>query len=322
MNNMIFWWYTKRRQNMLLVTGGTGFVGGYILEALEGKVPRKEIRILARAGGDLERLAALGYDTTAGSISDKDDLSRAMQGVDRVIHLVAIIRETHKEGATFDRVIGEGTENVVAAAKQAGVGRFIYMSALGATNLSTGYYRNKIRAEEAVKASGIPYVIFRPSFLIGPGGEFTGLLKTLTNFPIVPVLGPGNYPVQPLYVRDMARYFAQALDGDEYTNQTFEVGGPETFSYDDMIRQTMGARGKSGMLLHQPLLLVRPMIPVIDAVMPKLITKEQFTMLLEGSATDDTRLSEIGSFTQTPFRDAIKTALTTPPPPMYAKARK
>jgi NADH dehydrogenase len=307
---------------MLLIIGGTGYVGGYILEALEGKVARSGIRILARSGGDLDKLKSLGYDTVPGSVSDKESLRRAMQGVDKVIHLVAIIRESAREGQTFDKVIGEGTENVVAAAREAGVKRFIFMSALGATNRSTPYFRNKIRGEEAVKASGIPYVIFRPSFLIGPGGEFTALLKTLTTFPIVPVLGPGDYSIQPIYVRDMARYFAQSLDDERYTNQTFEVGGPETFTYDDMIEQTMRARGKSGILFHQPLFLVRPLIPVIDAVMPKLITRDQFTMLLEGSSTGDTRLRDIGGFTQTPFREAIKIALTTPPPPMYAKARK
>jgi uncharacterized protein YbjT (DUF2867 family) len=306
---------------MLLITGGTGFVGGYILEALEGKMERSQIRVLARAGRDLDKLKALGYSTAEGSVTDPDSLRKAMKGVDKVIHLVAIIREVPKEGQTFERVIGEGTENVIAAAKEAGVERILFMSALGATNATTGYYRNKLRGEEAVKASGLPYVIFRPSFLIGPGGEFTALLKTLTNFPIVPVLGPGDYPVQPIYVRDIARYYAQALSDDRYLNQTFEVGGPETFTYDDMIEQTSKARNKVGILFHQPLFLVRPLIPVIDAVMPKLITKDQFTMLLEGSKTDDTRLRDLGGFKQTPFSEAIKIALTTPPPPMYAKAK-
>jgi NADH dehydrogenase len=306
---------------MLLITGGTGYVGGYILEALEGKMPRKEIRILARAGTDLDKLRTLGYETVPGSVTDKESLREAMRGVDTVIHLVAIIREVRSQGQTFDKVIGEGTENVAESAREAGVKRLIFMSALGATNASTGYYRNKLRGEAAVKASGIPYVIFRPSFLIGPGGEFTGLLRTLTSFAVVPVLGPGDYPMQPLYVRDMARYFVQALDDPRFTGQTFEVGGPETFTYDDMMKQTSQVRGKSSILFHQPLFLVRPLIPLIDAVMPSLITKEQFTMLLEGSRTDDTRLADLGGFQQTPFREAIKIALTTPPPPMYAKAR-
>lgn len=306
---------------MLLITGGTGFVGGYVLEALEGKLPRNQVRVLSREGADLDKLKSQGYDTVAGSVTSLPDVRRAVQGVDTVIHLVAIIREVPAKGQTFDRVIGEGTRNVATAAKEAGVKRLIYMSALGATNMSTPYFRNKIAGEEAVKGAGIPYTIFRPSILIGPGGEFTALLKQLTMLPLVPVLGPGDYPVQLVYVRDMARFFVQALDDSRFENQTFEVGGPQTFYYNDMLRQTLEARGKKGFLFHAPLPLVKLVIPVIDKVMPKLITKDQFTMLLEGSSTDDTRIQELGGFEMTPFRQAIEISLTTAPPETYAKAR-
>jgi uncharacterized protein YbjT (DUF2867 family) len=306
---------------MLLIIGGTGFVGGYILEALEGEMPRGQVRVMSREGADLTRLAQMGYDTVPGSVTNYVDVWRAMQGVDTVIHLAAIIREVPKKGQTFDRVMGEGTENVAKAAKEMGVRRILFMSALGATNMSTPYFKNKMRGEDAVKASGVPYTIFRPSFLIGPGGEFTALLKQLTMFPVVPVLGPGNYPVQPMYVRDIASHFAQALDDERYINQTFEVGGPQTFDYNEMIRQTLAARGKKGFLFHAPLFLVKPVIPVIDRLLPKLITKDQFTMLLEGSATQDGRLQEIGDFEPTPFRQAIEIALKLPPPHTYAKAR-
>ncbi|MBF6613146.1 MAG: NAD(P)H-binding protein [Chloroflexi bacterium] len=306
---------------MLLITGGTGFVGGYILEALEGKMPHDQIRVLAREGADLGKLRSQGYDTSAGSVTNFADVQRAMQGVDKVIHLVAIIREVPQKGQTFDRVIGQGTENIARAAQEAGVKRLLFMSALGATNESTGYYVNKIRGEKAVKASGVPCTIFRPSIQIGPAGEFTNLLKQLTALPVVPVLGPGNYPMQPMYVRDTARYYMQALDDERYINQTFEVGGPQTFDYNDMVRQTLRARNKKGILFHAPLALVRPFIPIIEKIMPKLITTGQFTMLLEGSATKDKRLQEMGGFEMTPFLQAISIALKTPPPPTYAKAK-
>src|SRR6476661_6927123 len=195
---------------MLLIIGGTGYVGGYILEALDGKMPNKQVRVMSRDKASLEKLAAQGYDTVEGNVTSLDETRKAMQGVDTVIHLTAIIREVPSKGQTYDAVMGKGTENMVEAAKGAGVKRISFMSALGAENMSTGYYKNKIRGEKAVKESGIPYVIFRPSFQIGPGGEFVGLLKQLTMLPVVPVLGPGNYPVQPVYVRDLARYVVQA----------------------------------------------------------------------------------------------------------------
>lgn len=307
---------------MLLIIGGTGYVGGYILEALDGKMPNKQVRVMSRDKASLEKLAAQGYDTVEGNVTSLDETRKAMQGVDTVIHLTAIIREVPSKGQTYDAVMGKGTENMVEAAKEADVKRIIFMSALGAENMSTGYYKNKIRGEKAVKESGIPYVIFRPSFQIGPGGEFVGLLKQLTMLPVVPVLGPGNYPVQPVYVRDLARYVVQALDDPRYTNETFEVGGPETFEYNKMLEQTLSARSKKGLLFHAPLFLVRPMIPLISKVMPTLITEDQFIMLLEGSATKENRIAEIGGFEQTPFRKAIQIALKSPPPATYAKAKK
>src|SRR6185503_12707234 len=102
-------------------------------------------------------------------------------------------------------------------------------------------------------------------------------------------------------------------------NQTFEVGGPETLEYNEMVRQTLEARRKRGVLVHVPLPLVRPVIPIIGRIMPKLITKDQFTMLLEGSATEDRRLPEIGGFELTPFRKAIEIALKSRSPATYAK---
>jgi len=293
-----------------------------VLEALEGKLQRSEIRVMARQGADLDRLRTLGYNTSVGSVTNLEDVRCAMQGADRVIHLVAIIRELKKKGQSFEAVIGRGTENVAQAAKEAGVKRLVYQSALGASKRSTGYFRNKMRGEAAVRATGIPYVIFRPSFLIGAGGEFTALLKQLTTLPIVPVIGPGNYPVQPVYVRDMARYIVQSLDDDRYLDETFEVGGPETIEYNDMMRETLAARGKKGILLHAPIFLVKPAVPLVEAVAPKLLTRDQLTMLLEGSHTSDVRIRELGGFELTPFPEAIKIALTTPPPATYAKAHK
>src|SRR5689334_7665593 len=158
---------------MLLITGGSGFVGSYILEALDGKMPRDQVRIFSRQGNDLEKLRSLGYNVAPGSVTNPDEMRQALQGVDTVIHLVAIIRQVRSKGQTFDRIMGQGTENMAAASKEAGVKHIIFMSALGATNMTTPYYRNKMRGEAAVKATGIPYTIFRPSIQIGAGGEFT-----------------------------------------------------------------------------------------------------------------------------------------------------
>ncbi|HUS13572.1 MAG TPA: hypothetical protein VM536_00960, partial [Chloroflexia bacterium] len=100
-----------------------------------------------------------------------------------------------------------------------------------------------------------------------------------------------------------------------------EIGGPETFSFNDMLRKTLEAKGKKGVLVHMPLPLLRVTVPIIDKVLPALITKDQFNMLLEGSATPDTRLADWAGFTRTPFVEAMRIALKAPPPVTSIKAR-
>jgi uncharacterized protein YbjT (DUF2867 family) len=300
---------------MLLLVGGTGFVGGYILEALDGAMPRSDVRVLVRGAGQKQALEGAGWATAEGDITRPETLDAALQGVDTVINLVSIIRA--KKGQSFAAIMGAGHRNLVDAAKRAGVARFVYMSALGvgpeAGKLSQ-YFKYKWASEEYLRASGLPYIIFRPSFLIGPGGEFTNLLSMLTLLPVVAVPGPGTPRVQPMYVRDLARYVAQMLTDPRAVNQALEIGGPETFEFNDMLRKTLEAKGRKGVLIHMPLPLMRLAVPVLDRVAPALITKDQFNMLLAGSATTDTRLAEWGGFARTPFVEAMRIALKSPPP--------
>ncbi len=300
---------------MLLLVGGTGFVGGYLLEALDKRMPRNQVRVLARSDADVQTLRAQGWDTALGDITRPETLGPALEGVDTVINLVALIRA--KNGQTFERVMGAGHRDLVDAAGQAGVGLFVYMSALGTSADAVGlsqYYRYKWASEEYLRQSGLPYIIFRPSFLIGPGGEFAQLLNMLTLLPIVAVPGPGDYPVQPMYVRDLARYTAEMLDDPRARNQVLEVGGPATMRFDEMLRRTLKAKGKRGWLIHMPLPLMRLTVPLIARVLPALITEDQFNMLLAGSATTDTRLPEWTGFARTPFVEAMRIARKSPPP--------
>ena len=306
---------------MLLLVGGTGFLGGYLLEALDRQMPRNQVRILVRGAAQKAALEAQGWATASGDIGQPATLGPALAGVDTVINLVSIIRA--KGSQTFAGVMGAGHRNLVDAAKTAGVGKFVYMSALGVSREAVGlsqYYQYKWASEEYLRASGIPYIIFRPSFLIGPGGDFTALLNMLTLLPVVNVPGPGDYPVQPMYVRDLARYMVAMLTDPRALGQALEIGGPETFRFDEMLRKTLQAKGKRGVLIHMPLPLMRLAVPVIDKLAPALITTDQFNMLLKGSATTDTRLAEWGGFERTPFVEAMRIGLHSPPPATSVKA--
>lgn len=279
----------------ILVTGGTGFVGKGILSRLvqDGH----ELVCVVRPGSE-QKLA--GFPTEKGSLSlvpgdlfDPASLERAAAGCDAVIHLVGIIREKRSAGIRFERIHVSGTRHVVEAAKKAGVSRFIQMSALGARpNAVSPYHQSKYAAEQIVQESGIPYTIFQPSVIFGPGDEFVNMLAELVRLPLTPVIGSGQYRLQPVARETVAEAFAQALVSEAAVNQTFEVGGPEQLTYLQILDSIGQALGKQRVRkLHFPLALMKPVINVMEHFPFFPITNAQLTMLLEENICQDgTRL--------------------------------
>ena len=175
---------------MILVTGGTGFVGSHLIQRMckEG-LP---VRAVARSPDKVQALKDLGVEVVKGDVSDKASLEQATAGVERVIHLVGIIQES--PGETFHGVHVDGTRNLLEAAKKNNVRGFFYQSALGARpNAKSEYHKTKWEAEELVRASGIPYTILRPSLIYGSGDRFTIRLSEMIRLsPLLPVIGSGK----------------------------------------------------------------------------------------------------------------------------------
>ena len=198
---------------MILVTGATGFVGGHVVHAL--RAAQKEVRALVRERRRGARLEAWGATLTEGDMTDAASLRRAVEGCETVVHLVAV-RQGREE--QFRRVMIEGTRDLLAAAREAGVRRFVHMSALGtseATKDLVPYYRAKWECEQLVQRSGIPQVIFRPSFVFGADGGILPTFVKLARFtPVTPIIGSGRQRIQPIWVDDVAAYFALAVDRD------------------------------------------------------------------------------------------------------------
>lgn len=271
----------------VLITGGTGFVGGNIREALAGRPLRLLVRNLRAAGN----LVSQDIELAQGDVTKADTLRGAMDGCEAVIHLVAIIEESG--GATFDDVIRGGTENAVAEAKRAGVRRFVHMSAMGAQdNEAFPYMQAKWRAEQAVKAAGIPWTIFRPSVMFGPGDGFINVLAQLVKnplIPIIPVVGEGTSKFQPVSVKDVAAAFRKALDEPKTAGQIYELGGPEIFTYEQLLDVIAGKLEKGRKpKVHLPLGIMRAVVklssPLPRALRPP-VTKEQLRMLALDNAS-------------------------------------
>jgi NADH dehydrogenase len=274
---------------VILVTGGTGFVGSRIVHALRAE--NRPVRCLVRDPARGEQLSAWGAELARGDMTDPASLRAAAEGCETIVHLVAIIEGKAEE---YKNVMYFGTHSLLGAAREAGVRRFILMSALGVseeTRELTPYFQSKWLMEQEVKHSGLEHVIFRPSFVFGPGGGVLPTFIRLVRFmPAIPVVGPGTNKLQPIWVDDVAAYYARAVDLPDAAGRTFELGGPDVVTWDELYDRIKAVLGKRRAKVHLPFGLMRANAAVIEAFPgPTPVTRDQVKMLEAGDnvVTDD-----------------------------------
>jgi NADH dehydrogenase len=262
----------------VLVTGGTGFVGPHVVHALRAR--GTPVRALVRNPARATRLAAWGVELAAGDVTDPASLRPACEGVDAIVHLVAIIRG---RPADFERVMAHGTRNVITAAQEAGARRFVLASALGLDARSKDavpYFAAKWEMERAVRESGLEHVIFRPSFVFGSDGGVLPTFVRLARFaPVTPIIGPGTQQLQPIWVEDVAEYYALAVEERAAANRTFELGGPEAVTWNEFwkrLKRVLGVRRPS---VHVPFAAMRIQATLTERLPGAPVTRDQLTML-------------------------------------------
>jgi len=275
---------------LVAVTGGTGYVGGHIVDALVRR--EHEVRLLVREPERHGRLKDRpGLQVVRGSLEDQAALHELVSGAGAVVHVVGIIVETGRQ--TYQKVHVEGTRQLLAAARGAGSPRFIHMSALGARPdaAATPYHRTKAAAEELVKTSGLPHVILRPSLIAGAGNEVMKMMVNMVRMsPIVPVIGNGLYQLQPVAADDIADAFATAALNPAIGG-SFDVAGPVALTYHQILDALENALGVRRRRVAVPVSMVR-FAASAGMVLPNLnpITPDQLQMLLEGSTTSSNAL--------------------------------
>jgi uncharacterized protein YbjT (DUF2867 family) len=265
----------------VLVTGGTGFIGQHVVHALRAR--EISVRALVRDGSRASRLGAWGVELVEGDVTDPASLPAALAGVDAVIHLVAIIKGSRDD---FDRIMVRGTRDLVAAAEEAGVRRFLLASALGLseqTKDAVPYFAAKWEMERAVAASPVEHVIFRPSFVFGKDGGVLPTFVRLARFaPVTPIVGPGTQRLQPIWVEDVAQYFATAVDLPAAAGRTFDIGGPDAVTWNEFwerLKRVLGARRPS---IHVPFAVMRVQAALTERLPGAPVTRDQLTMLQLG----------------------------------------
>jgi uncharacterized protein YbjT (DUF2867 family) len=241
---------------VILLTGATGVVGGELLPAL--LADGSEVRALVR---DPRKLGEHRVDVqiALGDIGDPFLLRHAMRGVDTVIHLAATIRD--QPGGTIEQLNGLATNRLLRSAERAGVERFVFFSAMGATAFQrTRFFRSKALAEHAVRKSPLDSTVFAPSIIYRPGDPWIRLLERFSLLPAVPISGSGHALYQPIWARDVARCVVASLNGggsNPGAAGRYELAGPDLLSYDEIVELVIEANGRERPLVHVPLPLVR-----------------------------------------------------------------
>lgn len=316
----------RSQMQNVFVTGATGFVGRYVVRELlrRGITPVCLVRSADKLVRQHPDVHPDKLTPVIGTLSDAGALSRAAEVSQAAIHLVGIIIERHLQGKTFKGVHVRGTERALLAAKQAGIKRFVHMSALGTRpHARSTYHKTKWEAEQAVMGSGLNWTIFRPSLIHGPDGEFMRLLKRfICGYlpPVIPYFGSGRAKLQPVSVKDVAFCMVESLFRDETIGQTYALGGPEALTWRELYetaRRLMPKAKRFKPMAPLPVGLAKaiavlsaPPMAVAEAIVPSLgmfrFDAGQVLMSQEDSICDHKAAEKAFSIEMRSFRDELR----------------
>lgn len=248
----------------VLVTGASGFVGRHTVPALIDAGHRVVALVRSQASADSvsERLTPAqraGIETRIGDVTLVHTLPAALDGVEAVLHLVAIPRD-FRGGADLRLVNTEGTRAVVEAMKSAGVQRLVHMGAMGVEDVPDLHYASsKAKAETLIRESGLDWTILKPSLQFGPGDGFFNIIASLIRMSpgVVPVPGRGDSRFQPVAVKDVARTAVASLADPATIRQSFDLGGPRYWTYREITQEVLRALGKRRVIVPMPVPLIR-----------------------------------------------------------------
>lgn len=266
---------------MILLFGATGFVGGTILRHLlkNGLAVTGLIRDGSKTGG----LVALGCKAVVGDIFDSQTIRQALEGCEYLINAVGIIVEKGRE--TFEKVHFELVRTQVDAAREAGIKKFIQISALGTRAESASeYHKTKYKAEEFIRQSGLNYTIFQPSVIFGPGDGFINFFADFARkAPFLPVIGGGGASgVQPIYIEELAQMVRISLTEPRADRKTYRVGGPKSYSMRDIMKFICETTGRRRLIVSLPFPIARVQAFFMEKLMREPpLTRDQLKMLRE-----------------------------------------
>jgi NADH dehydrogenase len=296
---------------VILVSGGTGFIGAAIVKEL---LRRREstVAVLGRDAAKIRKRLGTDVEPREADVREPATLAAAMQGVDVVINAVQFPGspvENRRKGWTFEEIDLKGTRNQVDAAKAAGVRRFVYISGVGASKTADRHwFRYKWEAEKYVQDSGLEWAILRPSWVYGPDDiSINRLIGFARLLPFVPLFGDGKQDMQPVFVDDVARAASDCATKPEAANTLFEIGGPEVMSMNDIIKAALDVKGKKRGILHQPVFLGKGIGAVMSVLPGAPLSADAIDFITESAVADNSTLMRVLSPRLTPLREGLET---------------
>ncbi len=277
----------------IAIIGGTGFVGGYLVDAL--LAAGHDINVLVRPGSE-GKLHNDSVHVVPGDLSSQEALRDTLKGCDAVIYNVGLLREFPRRGITFEQAQFQGVADTIAAAKKVGLSRMLLMSAIGVKDPGTKYQSTKRRAELHALSSGLDVTVLRPSVIFGdPRGtmEFATQLYRDMVRPPLPAAGFAGVRMSPVHIKDVADAFVAALHDADTIGKTIELAGPEVLSWKEMIRRIAAAAGKSKVILPVPIWVMKLGATLFDWLPFYPVTRDQLTMLEEGNTASTESLESI-----------------------------
>jgi NADH dehydrogenase len=271
--------------DLVVVFGGSGFVGKQVVRALAKR--GKRVRIAMRrphVGADLRVLGDVGQiQLVQANVRFPESVGAAMQGADAVVNLVAVLHEKGKQN--FRTLHVEAARTIAEAANRHGVERFVQVSALGAAAKGSRYARTKFAGENAVRELVPTATVLRPSIIFGPEDHFFNRFAQMARGPVMPLIGGGKTKFQPVFVGDVADAVCAALHRDDAKGRSYELGGPEVYSFSQLMAYVLHEIDRRPMLLSIPFMFAHPLGLLIEwtskliPFMDPPLTSDQVTML-------------------------------------------
>src|SRR5215211_6172126 len=299
--------------DMILVAGGTGFIGGTIVRELAERGERVAV-MSHRSERAKEQFPGLEVEVRAGDARDPVSLRGAVEGMETVISAMQFPNypvENPRKDYTFYAVEARGNERLVAAAKDAGVQSYVYLSGAGAApDAKKHWFRAKWEAEQAIIGSGLRYSIFRPSWVYGPEDSSMNRYVTFARFlPFEPVIGNGQQPMQPVFVQDVARCVADSLTNEAAANQVFEIGGPDVMTMNDIVRTMLRVMGKKRPLFNSPVFLPRIAATLMAPLPNTPLSPEVVDFATAAALADNSNLLRVFDIRLTPLAEGLASYL-------------